>query len=273
MIAVKMLNHNRRSSIWVGIRAVTALVAALSISAKAAEPSDWAPVLLQHQDFDGEVGGYPVPFGDDGMGEMTLYQWSERSSDSSVSWFGYFWQYRSERALAVALEITNDQLSAALFMGPQQCERVAGEAFTLADDPAGQHPIMAIQNLTLSSGFGVIYEKVPVENGRVDWTDLPQDGRRFYRTWNAPPHLYNSPPDIDGVVLRYEPQGGYTQALSGGGTSGRGNTPHHWNLLAYTLKPLGPERTKLKDHPAAPLDWPCAEAFNDLRSAFGGDLP
>jgi len=271
MIANKMFNQ--RLSLRLGIGAATFWVAAFFVSAKADEPSQWAPVLLQHQDFDGELGGYPVPFGDDGMGEMTLYHWSESSPETNTVWFGYFWQYRSESALAVALEITDSRLSNVILMGPEQCERVAGDAFTLAHDPEGQHPIMSVQNLVLSSGFGVISEKVPVENGRVDWTDLPQDGRRFFRTWNAPPHLYHNPPDIDGVVLRYEPQGGYSQALSGGGTGGRGNTPHHWNLLAYTLKPLGPQRASLVDHPAAPMSWPCARAFDDLPSAFGVNGP
>lgn len=225
----------------------------------------WAPVLIQHQDFGSEKDGYPVEFGDDGNGEMSLYQWSEASEETSSQYHGYFWQYPTGNALGIAFEVVGTEtLSRALLMGPQGCQLIDGGEFTLALDPEGRHPIVGVQSLALSTGFGVIDAVMPAEDGVVDWQSLPQDGRRFFRTWNNPPHLKSQPPDIDGVVLRYEPQGGF--ALSG--KSGRGNTPHHWNLLAYQLKPLDTQASGFTTHDATPLDWPCASAFGSLSDTF-----
>ncbi len=233
----------------------------------------WAPVLLQHQDFAREKDGYPVAFGDSGNGEFTVYSWtlsvSELDGAPETAYLGYFWQYPTEDALAVVLKVSGrERLIQALFMGPSQCEPVSGEAFTLAIDPEGRHPIMSVQTLTLSTGFGVIEKVVPEVNGEVDWLDLPQDGRRFFRTWNNPPHLTSMPPDIDGIVLRYEPQGGF--AL--GGKSGRGNTPHHWNLLAYQLNPLDIDEPAFIGHPSQPTQWPCAAVFEDPHQIFNSGV-
>ncbi len=247
--------------------AVTLWAAAFFLPAHAQEgpqaltPGFWAPALFQHQDFGSERDGYPIQFGDDGHGEMTVYHWSESDVEESRSYHGYFWQYPTQDALGIVFEVVGTEaLSRALFMTPAGCELVDGNQFTLALDPEGRHPIVSVQRLALSTGFGVIDAVVPAENGEVDWQSLPQDGRRFFRTWNRPPHLTSQPPDIDGIVLRYEPQGGF--ALDG--KSGRGNTPHHWNLLAYQLKPLDVSSTVFTAHPAKPLDWRCGGGFTDL---------
>lgn len=225
----------------------------------------WAPVLIQHQDFGSEKDGYPVEFGDDGNGEISLYHWSESSPETSSQYHGYFWQYPSGDALGIAFEVVGTEtFSRALLMGPHGCQLIDGGEFTLALDPEGRHPIVGVQSLALSTGFGVIDAEMPAEDGVVDWQSLPQDGRRFFRTWNNPPHLMRQPPDIDGVVLRYEPQGGF--ALRG--KSGRGNTPHHWNLLAYQLKPLDTDAAEFTAHEAKPLNWACASAFENLSANF-----
>lgn len=263
------LQYQKGLSSLIASWAAISVMAAFSLSAQATELKSplagfWAPVLLQHQDFGREKDGYPVPFGDPGNGEFTLYTWHAASSKvdnhPQTTRLGYFWQYATEDALGVVLEVSGrEKLVEAVFMGPSQCETIPGEALTHAIDPEGRHPIMSVQGLSLSTGFGVIEGVVPAVDGEVDWLQLPQDGRRFFRTWNNPPHLRQMPPDIDGIVIRYEPQGGY--AL--GNKSGRGNTPHHWNLLAYQLQPLDTTAPEFVNHSSQPTQWPCSAAFFD----------
>ncbi|HEY7905580.1 MAG TPA: hypothetical protein VIC53_01520, partial [Wenzhouxiangella sp.] len=163
---------SERISSFTLVWAVTFWVAAFLLSPVHAEeephvstPGFWSPVVLQHQDFGSEQDGYPVQFGDDGHGEMTVYQWSESHIEESLSYHGYFWQYPTQDALGIVFEVTGTEaLSRALFMSPAGCELVDGEQFTLALDPEGRHPIVSVQSLALSTGFGVIDAVVPAEN-------------------------------------------------------------------------------------------------------------
>jgi len=220
----------------------------------------WAPVVIQHQ---GErlSESFPVAFGDDGHGEFTVYTW--RAGDAGRRWFGYLWQYVSGAALSVVVEIEarnrdGPRIAGALLAGPESCRWAAGETLRRVRDAAGVHPVFSVRAKRLGTGLGDLEPALP-GGGVIDWSGVAMNGRQFPRAWQRQQHLVSGTPATFGIVLRHEPAGGYRQA----GRSGQGNTPHHWNLLAYRLSEIGPGDPRLRDHPGRPLDWPCADIFAD----------
>jgi hypothetical protein len=230
----------------------------------------WAPVIVQHQDR-GLIESYPVPLGDDGDGEFTLYAWED--SDETHLRLGYFWQYSTGDALAVVLELERrdedrDRLAGALLAGPEACRWVDADHLRTVQDAVGRHPLVSVRDGTPSAGLGDLAAVLP-EQGVIDWSDVPQAGRSYPRAWQDQAHLPRGTPASDGVVLRHEPEGGYRQA----GRRGRGNMPHHWNLLAYRLRNLERDADALRSHPAEPMSWPCAGVFEDAGAALAERRP
>ena len=102
-----------------------------------------------------------------------------------------------------------------------------GDLVLIRDD-RGLHPLLVIDEGRVAPNLntGPRWRAGDV----IDWRGVPEKGEHFERTWRSQPHLANTP-DSDAVFFRYE--GG--KRFQPSGRSGRGNSPHHWNLLAYTL--------------------------------------
>jgi hypothetical protein len=75
-----------------------------------------------------------------------------------------------------------------------------------------------------------------------DWRAIPARGDGFDRQWKAQLHI-SSPPATDGIVFRYEDGLRYLSRTQGG----RGNSAHHWNLLAYDISVVDVEALNLRE--------------------------
>lgn len=220
----------------------------------------WAPVIIQHQG-GGLVESYPVPFGDDGSGEFTVYSWQDAGPDRR--WYGYFWQYISGAALAVVVEVERgdgepQRPTGVLLASRNDCRWERADSLRLVRDSVGLHPVVSVKDQRPGLGLGDL-EPVLADSGVIDWTDLPRQGRQFPRNWRRQTHLAPGTPASFGVVLRHEPEGGFRL----GSRRGQGNQPHHWNLLAYSLESLAADGSPLQDHSSEPGEWPCAGVFSD----------
>lgn len=241
-----------------GVLLLAVLSAAVHADPGIDSPAYWAPVIIQHQGQE-LVDSYPVPFGDDGSGEFTVYHWQHTGADRR--WLGYFWQYADGSALAAVLDIeTNEPAfpTGLVLAGVNGCQWQPAAAMRRVRDSVGLHPVVSVKNHALTLELGDL-ERVLPDSGVVDWTDLPRRGRQFPRAWQRQSHLAQGTPATFGVVLRHEPEGGFRL----GSRRGQGNMPHHWNLIAYRLDALPVDDPRLRNHPGDPLQWPCAGIFSD----------
>jgi len=156
-----------------------------------------------------------------GLAPEAVYQWSEPRSGTMRS---VVTAVDADGALAGVL--LQDQAGGA-------CRYLDRPQLVVAEDRYGRHPLITSDR----PGLGVIVGEVPawVPGSTIDWRAVPEIGRGFERTWQAQAHL-PTVPQSDGVMFRYERTGSFRSS----GRPGRGNSPHHWNLLAYALEAGAP---------------------------------
>ena len=71
------------------------------------------------------------------------------------------------------------------------------------------------------------------QEGLIDWRNVPARGDQFDRQWRRQLHLTTAPAR-DGIIFRYEGGHRYLPRRQ----KGRGNSAHHWNLLAYAINEI-----------------------------------
>ena len=145
--------------------------------------------------------------------------------------------YRSVRSPAmspaadfVSVYVEDDWLGMFVSDGRQQCAWMSADEMWVITDDFGIHPLLGSVE-----GAGWVSEQFAElfgsdGSGAIDWRGMPARGDQFDRQWQSQLHLVD-PPARDGIVFRYE--GGHRYAARP--QRGRGNSAHHWNLLAYGL--------------------------------------
>ena len=109
------------------------------------------------------------------------------------------------------------------------CAWTSAQDAYLVSDPFGQHPMLTSNRSQWDTSLSAEFASL---SGRVhDWSTVPARGEAFYRQWRSQEHLVEVP-HRDGLVFRYEGGGRYQPRAQ----KGRGNSAHHWNLLAYDLE-------------------------------------
>lgn len=110
-----------------------------------------------------------------------------------------------------------------------ECDWISDEKAYIAVDPFGQHPMLTSDGYQWAASITADFAN---SDGRShDWSAVPARGEAFFRQWRSQEHL-NEVPHRDGLVFRYEGGNQYQPRAQ----KGRGNSAHHWNLLAYGLE-------------------------------------
>ena len=110
-----------------------------------------------------------------------------------------------------------------------ECDWISDEKAYVAVDPFGQHPMLTSDGSQWAASITADFAN---SDGRShDWSAVPARGEAFFRQWRSQEHL-NEVPHRDGLVFRYEGGNQYQPRAQ----RGRGNSAHHWNLLAYGLE-------------------------------------
>ena len=111
-----------------------------------------------------------------------------------------------------------------------ECRWQTAESMWVVEDAFGSHPVLVDraaglwESLQPAPFFGVSRERL------IDWRPVPARGDQFDRQWKSQLHLIDAPAR-DGIVFRYEGGHRYLPRVQ----KGRGNSAHHWNLLAYDI--------------------------------------
>jgi hypothetical protein len=219
-----------------------------------------APVIINHfgRGKSGILDGYPQDANGTSSGEFTLYHWQQERGETTS--LGYRWMSNGGHTYAVLLQLSSDRrIETLLLEDDEGCRRVAASEVGFMRDPVGYHPVLSIIDGRLSAGYG---DLSAILSREIDWRDLAFSGTRFPRQWRQQAHLDGVTPESFGIVMRYEPTGGYRQ----GQKRGQGNTPHHWNLLAYKLEPLQRANASI-DIPSV-TDKLCGDLLNQPGEAF-----
>ncbi len=219
-----------------------------------------APVVINHfaEGKSGIVAGYPQGADGTSAGEFTLYQWQKKRG--KFTYLGYSWSSNAGHAYTTLLQLSSDgRVEALLLADDKGCRMEGADDIGFMRDPVGYHPVVSIIDGRLSTDYGDLTAILAKE---IDWRDLPLSGTRFPRPWRNQAHLDGVTPESFGIVMRYEPTGGYRQGYKGG----QGNTPHHWNLLAYMLKPLQPDDNSVNK--SAVMSSRCGDLLNQPGVAF-----
>ena len=146
--------------------------------------------------------------------------------------------YRSVRAPAhapaadfVSVFRGDDWLGIFVSDSRQHCVWMPAEELWVVTDDFGTHPLLG----SIAGRDWVSQEFAQLQGsdgvGAVDWRAMPARGDQFDRQWQSQLHIPD-PPARDGIIFRYE--GGHRYSALA--RSGRGNSAHHWNLLAYAIE-------------------------------------
>ena len=114
-----------------------------------------------------------------------------------------------------------------------KCRWQTAESMWVVEDAFGVHPLLVDrgtqgwESLLAGPFIGVKQE------GLIDWRNVPARGDQYDRQWKRQLHLIRSPAR-DGIIFRYEGGHRYLPRRQ----KGRGNSAHHWNLLAYAINEI-----------------------------------
>lgn len=131
---------------------------------------------------------------------------------------------------AVSVFDAGDWLGFFLSLGAgAECLWVRAEEAYVVVDQFGMHPMLTTDGTAWRTALTA--EFANLEDKNHDWLGVPARGDAFFRQWRSQEHLVEVP-FRDGLVFRYEGGTRYQPR----GLRGRGNSAHHWNLLAYDLE-------------------------------------
>lgn len=140
----------------------------------------------------------------------------------------------SARAIEfVSVFVGEEWLGIFLAQNDGDCEWWAAEDLWAVQDDFGFHPLVgSIEGQPWTSRLFADFYGQSNDSQLIDWRGLPARGEAYDRQWKRQLH-FNEVPERDGIVFRYEGGHKYLPHRQ----SGRGNSAHHWNLLAYNIVP------------------------------------
>ena len=175
-------------------------------------------------------------------------------------WFGNDSDPSKGLALNTTSVFAETEWLGVFLVGPAgECHWQPAESLWVVDDAFGSHPLLVDrgagrwESILVAPFIGVKQERL------IDWRNVPARGDQFDRLWKKQLHLEGAPAR-DGIVFRYEGGHRYLPRPQGG----RGNSAHHWNLLAYAIEYIPAESIMtLESEPcigqlmqgAFPEDW------------------
>ncbi len=149
-------------------------------------------------------------------------------------WFGNDLVPSKGLALNATSVFAEDDWLGVFLVGPEgECHWQTAESMWVVEDAFGSHPLLVDrgrqrwESLLAGPFFGVKPERL------IDWRNVPARGDQYDRQWNRQLHL-TSAPSRDGIIFRYEGGHRYLPRKQ----KGRGNSAHHWNLLAYAINEI-----------------------------------
>lgn len=114
-----------------------------------------------------------------------------------------------------------------------ECKWLAAEQSWTVQDDFGVHPLIgSIDGQPWTSRLFADFYGQRGDLQLIDWRGLPARGEAYDRQWKRQLH-FSEVPERDGIVFRYEGGHKYLPHRQ----TGRGNSAHHWNLLAYNIIP------------------------------------
>ena len=146
--------------------------------------------------------------------------------------------YRSLRRAAALrpLELVSvfaDEVWLGLFVSESgdSCYWLAADSLWAVTDDFGRHPLLgSVQGaMWTSQEFAQFAGSDDLRE--INWMGMPARGDAYDRQWKRQLHL-DDVPHRDGIVFRYEGGHKYLPRRE----PGRGNSAHHWNLLAYAIE-------------------------------------
>lgn len=185
-------------------------------------------------------------------------------------WYGNPVTPESALPLNVTSVFAEDDWLGLFLAGPdEECVWHPAEEVWAVQDAFGVHPLLvdnggsSWESILPAKFFGVS------ESRRINWSSVPARGDQFDRQWKSQMHLVESP-HRDGIIFRYEGGLRYLPRAQ----RGRGNSAHHWNLLAYALVDVAPESDGFRIQPCAsqlargifPQEW-----IEQYRNRFSED--
>ena len=144
------------------------------------------------------------------------------------AWVSYVAVHGQDGGIDVTAVLAGEKtLGVFISRGGDECVWADAKDMLFVTDQFGHHPVIS----TAGNEWAVVQGQDNVAGlFGADWSDVPLKGASFRRNWKQHPHLSDNTPARDAVIFRFE--GGHKFIPK---NSGRGNTPHHWNLLAYAL--------------------------------------
>lgn len=146
------------------------------------------------------------------------------------------YQSRTVPTSALAIEFVSvfvgeEWLGIFLAQNDRDCEWWAAEDLWAVQDDFGVHPLIgSIEGQPWTSRLFADFHGQSSDLRSIDWRGLPARGEAYDRQWKRQLH-FSEVPERDGILFRYEGGHKYLPHRQ----SGRGNSAHHWNLLAYNI--------------------------------------